>query len=58
LDEGDVLVDVARLIPEDEATSGATGADAAVPSGDEGAPSELAPAGSVDEAEFTDDPNE
>ena len=53
LDEGDVLVDVARLIPEDEATNGATSTDGDGPT-DEGnaptdAPSELAPAGDIAE---------
>jgi DNA gyrase subunit A len=60
LDDGDVLVDVARLIPEDEATNGGGGgSDRLTPPGAEGsAPSELTPAGSVDDAEFTGDPNE
>ena len=49
LDEGDVLVDVARLIPEDEATNGAAQTDADAPTDEGNAPSELAPAGDVAE---------
>ena len=48
LDEGDLLVDVARLIPEDEATTAAS--DGGAPTEDGGAPAELAPAGGVDES--------
>ena len=42
LDEGDVLVDVARLVPEDEENNGASAADSAAPEPDA---DELAPAG-------------
>ncbi len=47
LDEGDVLVDVARLIPEDEATNGADSSDDDGPTDEGEAPAELAPAGIV-----------
>jgi DNA gyrase subunit A len=48
LDEGDVLVDVARLIPEDEATNGTPPADVVGPSDESVAPDvELAPAGGL-----------
>jgi DNA gyrase subunit A len=57
LDDGDVLVDVARLIPEDEATNGGRGGidGTTAPAGEGSAPSELAPAGGVDDPEFTGD---
>jgi DNA gyrase subunit A len=58
LDDGDVLVDVARLIPEDEATNGAVGNDALMPTDEGSAPTELTPAGSVDETEFAGDDGE
>ena len=49
LDEGDALVDVARLIPEDEATNGAEPTDDNGPTDEGAAPEvELAPAGGVD----------
>jgi DNA gyrase subunit A len=49
LDDGDVLVDVARLIPEDEATAGATPRPIDAPLDEGTAPVELAPAGDVAE---------
>ena len=48
LDEGDGLVDVARLIPEDEASTGAVSADDEGPSGAGAPPAELTPAGGVE----------
>jgi DNA gyrase subunit A len=36
LDSGDAVVDVARVVKEDDAVEGVAGADAAVPEGDEG----------------------
>jgi DNA gyrase subunit A len=45
LDDGDVLVDVARLVPEDEATNGTSEQGADAPTDQGAAPSELAPAG-------------
>lgn len=52
LDEGDVLVDVARLIPEDEAPTGAAQEPGETPSDLGAAPVQLAPAGNVNESEF------
>jgi DNA gyrase subunit A len=48
LDEGDVLVDVARLIPEDLANAAITGPDDDGPTGEGAAPAELAPAGGAE----------
>ena len=48
LDEGDVLVDVARLIPEDEATNGTGPTDEEGPTDEGVAPAELAPAGGAE----------
>jgi DNA gyrase subunit A len=48
LDDGDVLVDVARLVPEDEATNGANGTDEEGPTGEGAAPAELTPAGGAE----------
>ena len=55
LDDGDVLVDVARLVPEDEATTGSIETPVAGPDGDGAPPSDLAPAGMLDEAEFEEE---
>ncbi|HET9438630.1 MAG TPA: DNA gyrase subunit A, partial [Longimicrobiales bacterium] len=52
LDEGDVLVDVARLIPEDEATNGHGPATPETPIDEGAAPVEMAPAGDIAESEF------
>ena len=48
LDDGDELVDVARLVPEDEATNGAHGTDEEGPTGEGAAPAELTPAGGAE----------
>jgi DNA gyrase subunit A len=59
LDDGDVLVDVARLIPEDDATTGAIEPITGEPSGDGAGPvDELAPAGDIDETAFDGEPVE
>src|SRR5687768_6883983 len=58
LDDGDVLVDVARLVPEDEATNGPGGDGATLPPDEGSAPGEMAPAGGIDDAEFTSDNDE
>jgi DNA gyrase subunit A len=56
LDQHDALMDVARLVPEDEATMGLNGGETDLPA-DDGAPAQLAPAGGVTENEG-DQPSE
>ncbi len=52
LDEGDVLVDVARLVPEDEATNGnGDGGTPEAPTDETAAPASMAPAGDIVEGE-------
>ncbi|HEY0809399.1 MAG TPA: DNA gyrase C-terminal beta-propeller domain-containing protein, partial [Longimicrobiales bacterium] len=58
LDDGDVLVDVARLVPEDEATNGPGGDGPPLPPDEGSAPGEMAPAGGIDDAEFPSDTDE
>ena len=52
LDEGDVLVDVARLIPEDDAANGATDTADQGPTDEGAAPTDLTPAGITGDSEL------